>query len=111
MTLLALPKPGPPPVPSAAVACCQPNRLAKLKPNTAEPPTRNNSRRVIPSHVSLLIPAGITNMIGSSMRYFQGTQYINKALREFSLYLLFNGFSEGNVHHQYILTVLATSIT
>src|SRR5262245_7187742 len=67
MTLLALPKPGPPAgAASLAAAFCRLKRLARLKPNTAEPPMRSSSRRVTPSHVSFPDRPGITSMDDTS---------------------------------------------
>src|SRR4051794_12482329 len=65
MTLLARPKPGPPP--TLAAAFCRPNRLARLRPRTDEPPMRNRSRRVMPSQVSCPERPGITSMAGTSL--------------------------------------------
>ena len=42
----------------------RPKRLARLKPKTAEPPTRSSSRRVTPSQVSFPARPGITSMVG-----------------------------------------------
>src|SRR5438094_367439 len=66
MTLLALPKPGPPyaePSDDFAEASCSWKRLARLTPSRAEPPTRSRSRRVMPSHVSRPGCPGITSMV------------------------------------------------
>src|SRR2546423_13947211 len=65
MTLLALPKPGPPYAASDdfAEASCSWKRLARLTPSRAEPPTRSRSRRVMPSHVSRPGCPGITSMV------------------------------------------------
>src|SRR5438477_3674144 len=66
MTLLALPKPGPPyaePSDDFAEASWSWKRLARLTPSRAEPPTRSNSRRVMPSHVSRPGRPGITSMV------------------------------------------------
>src|SRR5262249_41288464 len=67
MTLLALPKPGPPPsFFLAAWACCRPRRSARLRPRAAEPPTPGGRRGVMPSQVSLPEGPGITSRVGSS---------------------------------------------
>src|SRR5260370_10837057 len=65
MTLLARPKPGPrlPLGAGTALACCwKPRMSASVKPRIAEPPTRNRSRRVTPSHVSFPDWPGITSI-------------------------------------------------
>src|SRR5688572_9568979 len=63
MTLLALPKPGPPlPVGFARARLSAPRIPARLSPNSDEPPTRMKSRRVTPSQVSLPEKPGMANM-------------------------------------------------
>src|SRR5262245_48799491 len=77
MTLLALPKPGPPAVlsldwPSRA------NTSASVRPRILEPPIRNNSRRETnPSQVSLPRWPGMTSMRGSLLNY---RERINKLI-------------------------------
>src|SRR5712692_7880790 len=63
MTLLALPKPGPPWFClAAAAAAWSEKKPPRLRPSTDEPPTRRRSRRVRPSQVSLPGRPGITSM-------------------------------------------------
>src|SRR5207248_9041814 len=63
MTLLALPNPGPSPgVP--ADAFCSANSWPRVTPRMPDPPTRNRSRRVTPSQVSLDAAPGMTSMAG-----------------------------------------------
>src|SRR5262245_47057981 len=65
MTLLALPKPGPPPFFSAdSVARLSRRRMFDSdSPSSPRPPTRSRSRRVTPSQVSRLAKPGMTSMV------------------------------------------------
>src|SRR4051812_32869497 len=82
MTLLALPKPGPPySALTARAAAWSLKKPPRVRPRTDEPPTRSRSRRVMPSQVSLPGCPGITSM-DQHLSWEQRVRWESEAVRK-----------------------------